>query len=483
MKLTPAFFGLALLASISGPAFAAATPEEAQRLTEVFQAYLGKEQGVVTVTPDGDSYRARFDATPLFAKIKEPGVSVSLTPIEWVITPQGGGKWQVDQNQPLAFEMKSGADAAMKVEAGLVKGTGVFDEALGGFSSSSSQISRLSLDQTFVEQGQNQQTKLAIDTMTFMSAMSGTGDLADVTYDTSFTGMRQAVSVPASSSAPAVEIVTSSPDGTQTVAIKGLRLKPMTSLMAWLVAHPADDEIAAGQAELKEKLRAALPLFTSLSSTSNLNGLSIEASGSKVGMQQLSLGMDSSGVVADGYLRARYAASGIQVPAGLVPPWAASLLPENAAVDLKAGGLDLAAAAALMIDKTDLAKDPPQPAGFEDEFLKALMPTGAMQLGLGPSEILSKAFRLNAEGSMTTGPAVMPAGKATVKLAGMDQLMAALQAAPPEMEMQGMAPMLLLIRGLAKQEADGALSWAIESTPTGSVTVNGTDLTKMMGGQ
>ena len=92
MKLKTALFGLALLASVSGPAFSAATPEEAQRLTEVFQTYLSKEPGVVTVTPEGDSYRARFDAAPLFAKIKEPNVSISLTPIEWVITPQGGGK-------------------------------------------------------------------------------------------------------------------------------------------------------------------------------------------------------------------------------------------------------------------------------------------------------------------------------------------------------------------------------------------------------
>ncbi len=61
------------------PALAAATPEEAQRLTGLFQSYLGAEPGVVTVTPNGQLCRAPHLA-PHFAKIKEPGVSVSLTP-------------------------------------------------------------------------------------------------------------------------------------------------------------------------------------------------------------------------------------------------------------------------------------------------------------------------------------------------------------------------------------------------------------------
>ncbi len=483
MKLKTAFFGLALLASISGSALAAATPEEAQRLTEMFQTYLGKEPGVVTVTPEGDSYRARFDAAPLFAKIKEPGVSVSLTPIEWTITPQGGGKWQVDQNQPLAFEVKSGSDFAMKADAGLVKGTGVFDEVLGGFSSTSTQISRVRVDQTLVEQGQNQNSSFTVDTATFISALTGNGDSAYASYDTTYSGLRQAVSVPASSASPAMEVVTASPDGKQSVSIKGLRLKAMTALLAWAIAHSSDEAAVAGQAELKDKLRAAMPFFASMSGTSVMNDFTVDGAGSQFGIKQLSLSLDTSGLLAEGRVRQQYALTGIQAPAEIVPPWAESLVPSNIVLDYSASGFDLAAAAALIIDKMDFAKDPALPEGFEDEFVKALLPTGAVQLGLGPSDVLAKAFNLKAEGSMTAGPAVMPAGKATVKLGGMDQLMAALQSAPPEMDMQSLAPMLLLIRGLAKQEADGTLSWAIESTPTGSVTVNGTDLTKMMGGQ
>jgi len=40
---------------------------------------------------------------------------------------------------------------------------------------------------------------------------------------------------------------------------------------------------------------------------------------------------------------------------------------------------------------------------------------------------------------------------------------------------------VLMAKGLAKQEADGVLAWTIESTPAGSITINGTDLSKMTG--
>ncbi|WP_395663905.1 hypothetical protein, partial [Aestuariivirga sp.] len=107
MKSSTALLAIGLLAGASMPALAAATPEEAQRLSTLFQSYLGSEPGVVTVTPTGNSYAARFDLAPLITRLAAPGLSASLTPIEWTITPQGSGKWQVDQNQPLSISARA----------------------------------------------------------------------------------------------------------------------------------------------------------------------------------------------------------------------------------------------------------------------------------------------------------------------------------------------------------------------------------------
>ena len=103
MKSVFSFLALGLVLGASTPTLAAATPEEAQRLTALFQSYLGTEPGIVSVTTAGESYAAKLDLTPLFAKVKDPTVSLSLSPLEWTLTDQGSGKWKVDQNQPLTF--------------------------------------------------------------------------------------------------------------------------------------------------------------------------------------------------------------------------------------------------------------------------------------------------------------------------------------------------------------------------------------------
>ena len=132
MKLST---GLAVLflAGSSFQALAAATPEEAARLTAVMQSYVGNEPGVVTVTPNGESYNTRLDFAPLIAKIKQTGFAASVTPIDMTLTPQGNGKWKVDQDQPLAFSMKVDGQIEMKGSVAAIKGSGIFDEALGGF--------------------------------------------------------------------------------------------------------------------------------------------------------------------------------------------------------------------------------------------------------------------------------------------------------------------------------------------------------------
>ena len=131
MKSVTAALALGLLLGAGAPALAAATPEEAQRLTTLFQSYLGADPGVVSVTPAGDTYAAKVDLSPLFAKVKDPTVSLSLSPLEWTLTDQGGGKWKVDQNQPLTFAFGVKGQGETKGTIASVVSTGIFDEALG----------------------------------------------------------------------------------------------------------------------------------------------------------------------------------------------------------------------------------------------------------------------------------------------------------------------------------------------------------------
>ncbi len=466
------------------PALAAATPEEAQRLTGLFQSYLGAEPGVVTVTPNGDSYAARFNLAPHFAKIKEPGVSVSLTPIEWMLTDQGGGKWKVDQDQPLSFAFKVEGKVDMKGSFGGIKGTGIFDEALGAFASTATEFTQFAFDQTVVEAGQTTRVTYTIGKISAQSTMSGSGDNADGTANYTFTDLAETISMPgqADGSMPPMDFSITAPSGSQQAMVKGLKPKAVNELVAWIVARPAKETIIAEQADLKNKLRAALPLFGNVSGTATINDLSVNSMMGKFGVQKLDVLVDMNGIVEKGFFEEKVTFTGLKLPEGIVPPWAADLVPQNLTVDFTVADFNLAAPANIMLDKLDLSKDPPLPPEIEAELQKALLPSGSVTLGLGPSEVIARIFDLKAEGSMTAGPMSMPAGQALLKLKGIDEIMAAVQNSPPEMGLAQMAPMIIMAKGMGKQEADGYITWKIESTANGGVTVNGVDPMKM-GGQ
>jgi hypothetical protein len=91
------------LATASAHALAAATPEEAARITASLQTYLGSEPGVVTVAPQGDDYIVTLNPAPYIAKINQPGVKVTLDPVVLTIRPKGNGQWDVSQKGPYAF--------------------------------------------------------------------------------------------------------------------------------------------------------------------------------------------------------------------------------------------------------------------------------------------------------------------------------------------------------------------------------------------
>jgi hypothetical protein len=485
MKSSAALLALALVFGSGMPAWAQATPEEAQRLTGLFQSYFGAEPGVVTVTPSGPSYATRIDLMPLLGKIRTPGLTASVTPVELTITPQGSGKWQVDQNQPLSVAMKVEGQFDMKAQVGTIAGTGIFDEALGTFASTATEFRAVAIEQTVTEQNQSARSTYTLASLKVETANTGAGGNVDGKQTQSYMGFRQMTSIPAAAdgSAPAMDFTLSSPEGTQAISYSGVRMQALNDLLAWAVAHDSPEKLVSGQAELKDKLRAALPVFGRIAGETTMKEVALNSIIGSFAVAQLGVSAEMNGIVADGRLREKFTFTGLRVPQELVPQWAAGLVLSNFSVDVNVSGFNLAAPAAMIIDKFDLATDPPLPAGFENELIVALVPTGSVTIGLGPSEILATLYHLTAEGSMTAGPVSQPQGKAVVKLKGLDETSAALQAAPPELGMAQMVPVILLAKGLAKQEADGYLAWTIESTPEGSVTVNGNDLSKMTGGQ
>jgi hypothetical protein len=492
MKPRHSLFCAILLAGTASKALAApATPDEAQRLTEVFQAYLGDEPGVVTVMPNGESYELKLDPAPLLAKIKDAKFKAKISPLVMNLSSLGGGKWKVDQDQAIEFTaMAEGAvDLAMNIAS--LKGTGTFDEALGLFEQSSTDATGITFKEAVTVEGEGT-TNVAytLDSMHYEQTMQSDGDGgANGTVKSVANGLKETFNIAANpqTGTPPMDFVLTAASSTSDGSITGLRAKPVMDLIAFAISHADKADVAKDQAELKEKIKDALPLWLTIEGTGSASDMKLQTMVGEFAIPKMEAEVELTGVVREAKLREKVTLEDVATPPGLIPPWASDLVPHKLTIDFNVSGLDLASPAALLLDKADFSKDPPVPPEIEAELVKLVLPNGTINVGLGPSAIVNKLAQLTFEGGMSVNPNAppgeMPSFTSMIGLTGFDALLAALQKVPPEMGVQQAVPGLMMARGMAKTEDDGSLSWKIESGPGGAVLVNGNDLTKMGGGQ
>ena len=107
------------------------------------------------------------------------------------------------------------------------------------------------------------------------------------------------------------------------------------------------------------------------------------------------------------------------------------------------------------------------------------MPKGTVDISLNPSSIDNDVYSVKVEGSMAAGPAALPTGKAKITAKGIDEIMKVIQEAPLEAGIAQGAALVVVAKGMAKTEAEGSLTWNVESSPDGKVLVNGIDPSKL----
>ncbi len=477
-------FALPLLISVSQPALAAATDDEAARLTEVFQSYLGTTEGVVDVEPDGDDYTVTIDAAPLFAKAATTGTTISLTPIELTLTDKGDGKWDVSQEGPLEFKVdsKDAVSANVKIES--YDWEGVFDEKLGSFESATGEVKNASIVESVIDPTQG---KIDISATIKNMAIENTGSASanggvDMSAKYTIEGFSETIITAgdAATGKPPLNIVVTAATGLYDASAKGYKVKSILDLVAFFVAHQSKELIIKDQTALKAIMSAGLPLFDNINGTGTFNTVSVSTPIGPIGMETLTIGADVNGIVKDGKFRESIAITGLTVPPAVIPPWATQLVPKDVTFDIQGSGFDLATPADAVMAALDFSKDPPLPAGFENTLMPSLLPKGTVDVVLNPTSISNDIYSISAEGTMAAGPMnPIPSGKGTVKAKGLDELMKIIQAAPPEAGMQSGASIIIAAKGMGKAESDGSFSWNIESAGDGKVLVNGIDVTQM----
>jgi hypothetical protein len=484
LKTCVSFFAFIFLVSAGTPALAsAATVEEAQRLVGIFQTYLGKGPGVVTVTPSGESYDVKLDFVPLMAKVTAPGFSVEGSPMEMKLTQKGSGKWLLSHDSPLSYYATVPGGMKIVVKIGNLKSDSIFDQNLAALVSSTSDVSDFSIDETMATpDGRSAHVAYVIKSAHYETVMKPAGlGKFDGTTRSELIGLVERFSMPSSpgTSAP-TDIVVTAGRVEQEGTLKGLRVQSAAQLLAWFVAHPSLNTISAEQTQLKNLIRNSLPLFDDVSSTTAFQTFSVETPIGPASIANLGLNLSLNGIVANGKLQQRLYVVGLRLPNRLVPSWAVELVPETLVLDFTVADFNLADPLQVLLDSVDLSATQPN-AGLETRILAALLPKGAVTVSMGPSKIVGEIFDVSFEGSMVAGPVATPLGQATIKAKGFDRVMEAVKAAPPDVGGKAM-PAIIAAKGMAKTEADGSLSWKIENTISGTVLINGIDISKMGGG-
>lgn len=472
------------LAGASSAALAAATSEEAARITTSLQTYLGSEAGVVTVAPQGDDYIVTLNAAPYIAKIKTPGVKVNVDPVVLTIRPKGNGQWDVTQTGPFAMNWDLDGISNVNAKVAEQNWTGVFDEASASFLTSTYELKGMTIDQVMTDPT----TKSKTTSSSVYESWSGTststprGDGAiDATSTINISGVVSKSSSDIPGGQPLAYTVNAGKSESTSTA-KGLRSKAILDLLAWFVAHPSKDLIAKDQQQLKDKLTAALPLWESIESNSVMNEMSVVTAIGNFALPSANVSVGMNGISKDGRLREAFGVTGFAIPPGISPPWTEGLIPSTIKVDFTIDGVDLESPAKLFLSQADLSKDPVIPAGSEPAYLAAFAPTNTMKITLAGGEFTSSTYSLTYDGAFVVNFMGAPTGTATIKMKGLDDVIAKVQAAaasdPTAQQAMGG---LVAFKGFGKAEADGSTSWAIDMSQPGKLLVNGIDVSAMAG--
>ncbi len=485
MFKTKVLLGISLAGLLSSTALAdSATPEEAARLALLFQTYLGAEPGVVTVVPVGEAYTVTLDFAPFIAKASAEAFSGTITPYVMTITDNGDGTWATATDQSFEANLTAAGISEFSYKLGSLKGTGVFDETLSAFTSSRSEFTDIAITQTITLPNEPPSASATSATSGYYDskATAGLAGGVDSTVTYALAGYSQTMAIPGPSGAPSADIVVQAESYGGDASMTGFEPAAFYKLIAWFVAHPSQEAITADQAGLKAVLTEGMPFFQNIATTGGMTNATISTPVGVFTAQSIGVVVDANGLVNEGLFREGITLSGLGIPDGLAPEWAADLIPKNFGFDVTISGFDAASPAAAFIAAFDLTKPEPVDPAMQGTLMSALLPNGVVDIKLAPGVLSSDIYNLTYEGAMTAGPGGIPVGTATLKMTGMDAVMAALQAGPPEMTGQ-MVPMIGMAQGMATPGENGALIWNIDASAPGTLLVNGTDLMALMGGQ
>lgn len=491
----------------------AGTVEGATSLREAISAYLTQvpfDQGFLRIEPDPAGQRITLAPAAILTEIV--GSSVHFAPFSLIVSERPDGTWNVFSRDRIDVSAKAtveGQEQTFEYGQASQVMKGIYAPALAAFTQGTGAAERIVSQQS--DPLSRTRTTIAKATVD-LTGQAGSNGGVDIDFHQTYRDYEQTTTIqlpaspePEADSVPEAEGAPETGDapGTDNVAaanppqpgfeiavladeidtrgvVKDGRTVAVRDLYALILDHATELETDAQAtfagpfgAELKTALGKVLPVWGSLTGEATARNVKLTSLYGAMGFAEGRQTLRFTGVEDNAGFDMDMTVKGLEASSPLLPPWSASLLPQEMEIGLTLSGADLKTPAEMALADVDFTQDPPLSPESQARIGAAFDPS-RIALTLKPSRIRSADLDLSASGDVSFRDGA-PAANVTLETVGLDKVIATLQeAGKSEPELNQTVGMLQFAKGFGRPKGEDRMEWIVAALADGSVTVNGT---------
>lgn len=473
-KRTTLAFGL-VLAGLMPVRAEPGTAEEATRLTQLFESYVGANAAgappKVAVAAEADGYRVTVNLEQIAAPLAVHGLKVEPAPFSMRIARTPDGLWRLFDATFPTFDATL-ADSRSRWSFTKPSGESLFDPALGAVTRSTVTIGRIESE----SQDKDGQSRASYSDYEAVSTAVAAGpDAVTLQGRDRFRDLSQTMRLAWPSElggGSTIELGVTVASQRSEATIEALKVKPLLGIWRLLVAKGVTPEaLTAAKDDLRKAVTESLPVFQRIGGNSQFDGVALQFPSGSASMSKLQFGIDLNGLVKPAGGGMTLQATDLMVKSTVIPTWVEPLIPGMIDIGFNTGGFDFDGAARALIDLADPATAGDDPDLIPSILAEKIMPDGRFTVTLTPGRLRSSLYEVAWDGGLEVASERVD-GTITVRAIGLDKTIAALGAAKGDKIAAGALVGLYGAQALAAPDTDGALKWVVRFKPDGSILVN-----------
>jgi len=428
----------------------------------------------VTVKPAGSRYEIGYDFAKLLAKIKKKDFDIKgLKPFKMFATPQDSGLWDLKGNNNLNvtghFTGPDKKRSNFTYSVSDMVFDAVFDPAISYFRSGDFSAK----ESKFTSSTDTEVVKASFGNIIYKlsSAESATAGRLDFAANGKLNTFAEQVS---GKEVPPIQISADSLDFD--AKVNGIAAVDLKEIVLFVLDHVDQEHLTnESESKLKDMLGNAFPLLSSLEETIRLNNLAITSDVGSAGAKSFGYHFKVDGPSNAMRIGVAMDAADMKLDSILVPASYTAFLPQALDIQFGVPGMDFAALGDEFM-KTDFTKSTGDGREAGQQAAEKLFPGGILKVDFPKVSAKSSVYDVEISGEMEGRADTNKDYKlnASIVARDYDKTIAAVQElakTDPDLNQASFA--LMMIKGFAKVDPDGAQRWDVAVASDGSVNVNG----------